>query len=101
MRIIFLLAVALLAGCAAKHETATRSGPYQRGVSMETELMAARGQPLSRSVAPDGTITDIYSAGIDLSQMKKMRPDGKLVSLSDLASGLSAAQKADFAIKNH
>jgi hypothetical protein len=39
---------------------AMREGPYTRGKSTEDELFAARGQPLSRTVADDGTRTDIY-----------------------------------------
>ena len=81
MKTGLLLGMAIIAGCAAKHDMEADTGrpgasvhtasddqrvapdnPYQVGLSTEPLLIANRGQPLSRSVAPDGTITDIYSA---------------------------------------
>jgi hypothetical protein len=113
------LAFCILTACASQHDGGTETrhseataqtairgqvndpnNPYQRGLSTETQLMVARGQPISRSIAPDGTITDIYPAGIDLAQMKKMQPDGTFVSFADMAASLGD-KKADFIIKNH
>ena len=76
MRVVTMIALVLLAGCAAKHETAG-PGPYQRGVSTEAELVALRGQPQSRTVAADGTIEDIYVADFGIGHLFKPDPDGE------------------------
>ena len=62
-------------------------------------MIAARGQPQNRSVAADGTITDIYTAeGFNLTQIQT--PDGKIVSVSDLAASLGD-KKDELVVKSH
>jgi hypothetical protein len=85
VKILPLLAFCFLAGCAAKRENA-----FVIGVSTEAQAVADRGQPESRSVASDGTITDVYLDDVHLMQMA----DGKLVALSD-------DKKAEFVMRNY
>jgi len=115
MRILPLLALCLLAGCAAKPEArpvvsvgnrqiqaGVVAAPYERGVSTEAQMIAARGQPQSRSVSADGIVTDIYVAdGISLTNMQRPGPDGKVVSFADLAAALGPDKKAEFVVRNH
>lgn len=102
-----LLAVIILAGCASQHdkgpgvvhsEAAVADNPYQVGLSTEVQVLAARGQPLDRSVAADGTITDIYSAdGLKITSFQPPPgPDGKPSRPVDLA-----ARQADLVVKSH
>jgi hypothetical protein len=79
MRIAVPVALAFLAGCAT-HERPSQINPYQLGISTEAQLAARRGQPLSRTVADDGTITDIYRmepGGFTLNTLAKVGADGK------------------------
>jgi hypothetical protein len=73
VKAVLVIGIAVLAGCASKSQTpapqlssfgamakAAAEGPYKIGISTEDELFAAKGTPISHTVADDGTRTDIY-----------------------------------------
>ena len=93
MKILPLLALCLLAVCAAKQRVGAL---YEPGISTEADMVAVRGQPQSRSVAADRTPADIYAIeGATITQIT--RPDGRVVSLSDIATG---DKKDQLVVKN-
>jgi len=59
MRIALVVAVMLLAGCAAKHQ-ADNLKPVELGKSSEADVVAMLGQPTKTVVAPNGAKNETF-----------------------------------------
>jgi hypothetical protein len=96
MKTGLLLGLAILAGCTPKQIT-SRSNVYKFGISTEAEMMIVNGQPSSRTIASDGTITDIYPlSGATITSTQPAGPDGKPTPPADLI-----AHKPELVLQHH